>query len=164
MPQSIYYSTPLQNPSQHIRLLKITSALDHDRFTIEAWPLTQVPKYTAISYTWGAPYPKSTIAIKGEPFLVTRNAQTALRQVVPRAYEHGMQYIWMDAICIDQDSLLEKNAQVPLMGDIYRTASKVFACVGEHADGSRNVMLTAMNINHPVKPSHSDVSAFLERF
>jgi hypothetical protein len=33
--------------------------------------------------------------------------------------------MWVDAICIDQMSIAEKNKQIPLMGDLYRRAEQV---------------------------------------
>ncbi|KAI6797812.1 hypothetical protein KC332_g13920 [Hortaea werneckii] len=48
---------------------------------------------------------------------------------------HG--YFWIDAICINQDDIDEKNCQVQMMGEIYESAECVIACLGEHADDSR---------------------------
>lgn len=42
----------------------------------------------------------------------------------------------MDAICINQEDLQEKAAQIPLMGEIYTRAIRVLACIGPRADGS----------------------------
>jgi hypothetical protein len=39
--------------------------------------------------------------------------------------------IWIDAICIDQSNNLEKLQQIPLMGKVYSTASKVLVYLGE---------------------------------
>ncbi|KAK7722852.1 hypothetical protein SLS63_009126 [Diaporthe eres] len=45
-------------------------------------------------------------------------------------------YFWLDAICIDQTNLREKSKQVAMMGSIYKKASHVLACIGDHADDS----------------------------
>jgi len=39
--------------------------------------------------------------------------------------------LWIDAICINQSNVLERNAQVGLMGQIYRGAASVIIWVGE---------------------------------
>lgn len=39
-------------------------------------------------------------------------------------------YIWIDAICINQQDLAERSAQVTIMGDIYRTAQMVAIWLG----------------------------------
>jgi hypothetical protein len=44
------------------------------------------------------------------------------------AYERRV--FWIDAVCIDQASPIEKAAQIPLMGEIYSTASRVLAWLG----------------------------------
>ena len=44
--------------------------------------------------------------------------------------------LWTDALCINQASDKEKSEQVPLMGEIYSKAIKVFAWLGEADCGS----------------------------
>ena len=41
--------------------------------------------------------------------------------------------VWVDALCIDQDNVKEKIHQVAMMGDIYRSSSRVLIWLGEHA-------------------------------
>lgn len=43
--------------------------------------------------------------------------------------------LWADAISITQDNLVERNHQVSLMGDIYRSASLVFVSLGPVLNG-----------------------------
>jgi hypothetical protein len=40
-------------------------------------------------------------------------------------------YIWIDQICIDQQNLDERSAQVPLMNKIFAAAQYVFAWIGD---------------------------------
>jgi hypothetical protein len=44
--------------------------------------------------------------------------------------------IWIDALCINQVDIPERNAQVLLMGDIYNKAQRVVAWLGEELEGS----------------------------
>jgi hypothetical protein len=44
--------------------------------------------------------------------------------------------LWVDAICIDQSNIEERNHQVKLMDLIYKNAKIVFMWLGEEADGS----------------------------
>ncbi|KAK3366228.1 heterokaryon incompatibility protein-domain-containing protein, partial [Lasiosphaeria ovina] len=39
--------------------------------------------------------------------------------------------LWIDAICINQDDIAERNAQVAIMQHIYHTAVDVIAWIGE---------------------------------
>ncbi|KAK3178136.1 hypothetical protein OEA41_000269 [Lepraria neglecta] len=43
-----------------------------------------------------------------------------------------VKYIWIDAICINQQDLIERGAQVSVMGDIYRAAQSVVIWLGPH--------------------------------
>jgi hypothetical protein len=45
-------------------------------------------------------------------------------------------FLWIDAICIDQGNILERNHQVKRMGSIYEGASKVLVWLGPQKDQS----------------------------
>lgn len=51
-------------------------------------------------------------------------------------YSHGGCVVWIDAICIDEQSVEEKNQQVPLMCDIYSWASATVVWLGPAGDDS----------------------------
>lgn len=48
--------------------------------------------------------------------------------------------IWIDAICIDQSNIPERNYQVQQMRDIYRFAKQVLVWLGEEEDDSNLAM------------------------
>ena len=84
--------------------------------------------YEALSYTWGDTTEWRTIFVNDAPFPVTPNLFVALKYL--RRPESSRK-LWIDAICIDQTSLLEKTHQVGLMKDIYKGASRVLVWLGE---------------------------------
>jgi hypothetical protein len=45
-------------------------------------------------------------------------------------------YFWIDAICINQDDIPERNSQVQMMGDIYTNATFVMIWLGPGFDES----------------------------
>jgi Heterokaryon incompatibility protein (HET) len=55
--------------------------------------------------------------------------------------DHPTEWLWADAICINQSDDIEKAHQVPLMRDIYGTAKEVSVHLGESAS-AWNVLLT----------------------
>jgi hypothetical protein len=44
--------------------------------------------------------------------------------------------IWIDAICINQDDIIERGAQVQIMGEIYQTAWRLRIWLGEHSSNT----------------------------
>ena len=84
------------------------------------------PIYEALSYTWGSEPASTTIKINGQPFLVRENLYNALwhlRLSTPRV-------IWVDAVCINQGDIPERNSQVSLMAFIYTRAQRVLVWLG----------------------------------
>ncbi|KAF3038731.1 hypothetical protein E8E11_005943 [Didymella keratinophila] len=55
----------------------------------------------------------------------------------PRSIEgehHRSTWFWIDALCIDQDNVDERNHQVQQMGEIFSQARQVFAWLGSNQD------------------------------
>ena len=64
---------------------------------------------------------------------VTGNLKVAL---VRLRYRDAPRNLWIDTICINQDDLKERSAQVQLMGEIYKRASRVLIWLGEEDSGT----------------------------
>lgn len=97
-------------------------------------------EYDALSYAWGSGGKVCKIGCNGLQVLVTENLFEALRAL--RCPNKNHRYLWVDALCINQDNSSEKNEQVWNMLAIYQKARKVIAWLGvaEHKD-MRNVLL-----------------------
>lgn len=137
----------LPDAATYIRLIEIHHA-DRDDGEIEIgisnWPLTEVPKYQAVSYTWGEATTTVPISIRG--CTGTLNVRQSCADVLRQAYcfkAENSAYIWVDAICINQEDNVEKSSQVAMMGDIFENAECVLACVGMH-DESSEFLLEAL--------------------
>ena len=120
----------LPDASQYIRLLRIDPGEGGDDLTysLEVFKLDDTPEHAAISYTWGITEPARYVTINGSHVSVRDNCRYAMWQ----NRLHGLaDYYWMDAICINQADLTEKNSHVAMMGAIYQNASVVVCCVGE---------------------------------
>ncbi|KAH7021524.1 heterokaryon incompatibility protein-domain-containing protein [Microdochium trichocladiopsis] len=126
---------PLGDASKQIRLLKIDPGGfdDEIRCTITTCALGEVSEFNAISYTWGPEQPQRDIFINGLRFPVRHNCHYALQQA--RQYQSSVP-IWIDSVCIDQNNLHEKGAQVGIMGDVYARAATVLACIGQDDEAS----------------------------
>jgi hypothetical protein len=101
---------------------------DHDHIVCELFPRTfaSKPVYECLSYTWGTQPANKNITVNGQHFLVRENLFNALRQL--RRGE--ARPLWVDAICINQADIQERNAQVSLMAFIYKRATKVLVWLG----------------------------------
>ncbi|KAK4035303.1 heterokaryon incompatibility protein-domain-containing protein, partial [Parachaetomium inaequale] len=93
------------------------------------------PPFSSLSYVWGPQTFPSSIKITSAgagggdlPLpLPTANLDAALRRFrLPDA----PRLLWADAICINQQDISERNAQVLLMADIYRTADTTLCWLG----------------------------------
>jgi hypothetical protein len=86
------------------------------------------PLYTALSYTWGLPScPHLPILLNGGKFLAGENLWLALYEL-QKSSEPVV--IWIDAICIDQGNIPERDHQVRKMRTIYEQAKHVLVWLG----------------------------------
>jgi hypothetical protein len=67
-----------------------------------------------------------TIHVDGQPLRIKPNLWACLYTLS----RHGWQYIWADAVCINQDDIAEKNQQVRMMDRIYQNATVVSVWLG----------------------------------
>lgn len=97
------------------------------------------PEYTAVSYTWGSPEDicPLPIWIDGKTFTVHNNLFFLLRTL---RHSKQVRTFWIDAIAINQNDMIEKNHQVGLMAQIYRTAETVKVWLGPHANRSEDAI------------------------
>ena len=85
--------------------------------------------YEALSYAWGDPSPVSQITFPGLNLRISVSQNLA--DGLARLHRDGQTLlIWIDAICIDQRSVEERNQQVRLMGSIFRQAKLVKVWLG----------------------------------
>ncbi|KXH33013.1 hypothetical protein CSIM01_05148 [Colletotrichum simmondsii] len=99
----------------------ISCALNHIAFG-------EKPSYEALSYRWGEEAPVHTIVLNGHPFIVRKNLHDALLYLRNRG-NGGL--LWVDAICIDQTNVQERNRQVAIMRHIYFRAQTVIVWLGK---------------------------------
>lgn len=96
-------------------------------------------EYVAISYARGEPDFSHQIWLGDEPFPIDANLDSALRHLRRR---DSLVRLWVDAVCINQADIVEKNAQVQQMRSIFSAASETIVWLGP-AGG--NTALSAWN-------------------
>lgn len=75
---------------------------------------------------WGDPNATSTIVIGEHQLPITKSLELALRQLRSKKAIT----LWIDAICINQSDIIERNSQVREMELIYEIAMKVNIWLG----------------------------------
>lgn len=90
-------------------------------------PLCWVPEYEALSYVWGDPPSTVDIDVNGQLVKVRENLKDALLALRLSNTERVM---WIDALCINQDDIKERSAQVSRMPEIYQRAIRTISWLG----------------------------------
>jgi hypothetical protein len=102
--------------------------------------------YKALSYTWGAPEPTKILLLDGIQIQVRENLWQALYHI---RQQNATLQLWVDALCINQEDIPERNEQVSRMGTLYNQAEEVIVWLGPEKDGS-DVAISF--IRHSVTP------------
>ncbi|KAI1075687.1 heterokaryon incompatibility protein-domain-containing protein [Whalleya microplaca] len=134
----------LTNP-MGFRLVRLQSSLDDTSAIFSdlvECNLSTATSYIALSYTWrdpvveeNSPWEFEKIFVNSRQFSVGINLFCALK-----ALRNTKAYLWVDAICINQQDNHERSIQVALMGEIFSRASKVYAWLGPEVEISHLAM------------------------
>ncbi|TVY34191.1 Heterokaryon incompatibility protein 6,OR allele [Lachnellula subtilissima] len=142
---------------KEIRLLEIAPGPDDDPISCSLAHFspenTVQEQYFALSYEWGPEDgPRRHIFLNGYTVSVRENLWRALWHLRKRAgwrdvtCESDMLHygasaawlcrskIWIDALCVNQSDITERNHQVRLMAQIYRNAKEVLVWLGRLAN------------------------------
>lgn len=127
---------PLTQDDIRILYLKAGSVSEPVQISLTQANLECPPPYDALSYCWGQPVEESRFVITcdGKQMVVTQNLHEALPFL---RFEDRDRALWIDAICINQESEDEKSQQVGIMKQIYEKADKVIIWLGKMADEHR---------------------------
>jgi len=122
--------SPLETSTDGIRLLTLEPPGKSDssiKCTLQDATFAQKPKYEALSYTWGDGAATMRILVNGQDFEVGQNLYDALKHL---RLGGRARTIWVDAICINQSDITEKNQQIRMMPITYSRASQVLIWLG----------------------------------
>ena len=97
--------------SEELRSIRL---IDVNLRKIVNYPSTNHTRYFALSYMWGDASQQSYDL--GD--VLDQVCQT-IEDVIEVTKRVGVNYLWVDSICINQESESHKESQIPLMGSIY---------------------------------------------
>jgi hypothetical protein len=130
-PQGFTYK-PFNDPSSSIRLLKVRPFRQDGLVEVEIqqshddsdW---SSDPYMCLSYVWGESVERRWISLNGHQHPVRVNLFNFLQVA---SVQFANQNLWIDALCINQDNLDEKNHQVRRMATIYKSCECVLVWLG----------------------------------
>ncbi|KAF7573283.1 hypothetical protein PtrM4_081880 [Pyrenophora tritici-repentis] len=126
---------PLDRSEPSIRLIQILPELSDDgRIQCTITHTTTSAEYKCLSYQWRDKTPTHTILIDGKIFTIPHNLFNFFTAAHDKAASEGPAALgpyWMDALCIDQSNVLERNHQVAQMSKIYAGARCVYIWLGK---------------------------------
>ncbi|KAM0347651.1 hypothetical protein ACHAPU_004664 [Fusarium lateritium] len=156
---------PLEN--NEIRLIHVEPGVsDSISIQLSNVNLDTQPAFWALSYVWGPREDPAVVTINGFAFSVTRNLYHALdeyrRQFSENDGNTASSYLWVDAICLNQNDHVEKSIQVPRMSLIYGRCERVLAWLGPVEDDDmadvRQLADKLKLFEVPADPSHQSIS------
>ncbi|KAF4632192.1 hypothetical protein G7Y89_g5939 [Cudoniella acicularis] len=109
-----------------IRLLRISDG--PDQFKIIHTHFDTAPAYSVVSYSWNDQFCDQDLRIDRCYLKVIKNLISGLPHLIECA---NTQYLWIDAICINQRDDDEKAIQVPLMKEIYTKCQECLVWLGQ---------------------------------
>ncbi|KAI0158175.1 heterokaryon incompatibility protein-domain-containing protein [Xylariaceae sp. FL1272] len=121
---------PLVPELHEIRLLRLHPSDTFEgalRCSLFCTGLSDPPPYEALSYVWGDLNFTQDVSVDGHSHKITRNLEVALRYL--RCIDTD-RILWIDALCIDQSNIVERNHQVTLMKSIYSQCERDIAWLG----------------------------------
>ena len=126
---STLYQTHL--PKDDIRLLTVLPSGELDapvECEIHQFHTSTAPEYEGLSYVWGDPTDKTAVTCNGTGITVTTNFRNALGRI---RNPSESKTVWVDALCLNQADVGEKNVHVPIMGHVYSQATNTVIFIGE---------------------------------
>lgn len=132
---------PLDETKREIRVLQVsrcdaTDKQQRRKLKANLLPvsLDDDPAYLALSYTWGDPSPVGSFKTDhigaGDTFRYNQGVFDIVNTLVPEDSTSTL-YLWIDALCINQSDMKERESQVLLMGDVYTKTRSVLIYLGE---------------------------------
>lgn len=123
---------PLDLKANSIRLLRVLPThRTNGLLELELWHSALPAGYRCLSYMWGTRTKSHRILLNGHVFSVGDNLHSFLKEVSRWSRRGFSEPLWIDAICIDQESVVERGHQVQRMGDIYASAQEVYVWLGD---------------------------------
>jgi hypothetical protein len=152
------------------RLLRISAAV----VTLVDFDGSMTGRFAALSYCWG----DSQELARNPPFIATASTCASLRTGIPlsglpltvrQAVEVcvclGIEYLWVDALCIIQDDTADWEREAKKMATVYTMATVTIIAASSTSchSGFFHVDLGSVRLDSPLPPQHQLVARRVNR-
>ena len=156
IPWDYYTYNALPEKTSLIRLVELLpgGTIDQIRCRIHHVDLDNLPRspsssiqritYEALSYTWDSQLFYQFVWCDGKVLPVTQNLHDALKRI---RQPGSSILLWVDAICINQMDVAERNHQLGLMRQIFNRAHQVIAWLGEEDTDTKSAFALVERIS-----------------
>jgi hypothetical protein len=117
---------PLNRPTE-IRVVTLQRGSIGEPICCKLTNVDFTQRYEAVSYEWGPRCDKELIYVNSAPHMIRKNLYNALIHFRRSKYDR---HLWIDALCINQKDIPEKNRQLRMMGTIYKQAWDTLVWLG----------------------------------
>ena len=138
-------------PEKSIRLFRIKATSPRLEIELRDFSISKAPQYEAISYCWGQLPVDREILCNGRSYRITQHLLEGLCShcsVFNRRWRQ--RWLWVDAVSIKQDDVVEKAQQVAHMGQIFSGAHRVVVWLGSSAHDSDMVFDRMKEVTHTI--------------
>jgi hypothetical protein len=153
--------TPEETERGDLIILNVVTGQTHPLQT-SAPPSEEIPeyqgRYEALSYTWGDAGISEFCQIKDDQdndmgmWGLRPSLASALRYL--RCSNQERVFL-IDAMCINQEDIEERNEQVKRMTNIYKLAQRVIAWLGEESTNSKNALTALQHVGWQLESTMS---------
>lgn len=94
------------------------------------------PDYAAVSYVWADEELKLTTArLEAMQAEIARETlPQAINEAIAKAHDIGLRYMWVDSLCVLQDSQHDKERECHATAEVYRNAAVTIVTAKRHQD------------------------------
>ena len=133
------YTYQALKKEDEIRIFKVEKIGPNEwQYDIEHTTLAHAPPFETVSYVWGPDTRRNILRLRDDRTIRINNN---LAQALPYlSAECKTGYLWIDQININQSSTQERNHQVKMMGNIYRSGERVIAWLGMGPKPSKKLL------------------------
>jgi hypothetical protein len=139
---------PLDLARTQVRLIRILDGLPGSSIQCELWHTDLGEEHTCLSYMCGDDEPAYAILVNGRKLLVRNNLSDFLADARDRRFRMPL---WIDAICLNQSNVVERNHQVQQMWRIYASAAEILVWAGKLPSSLVDICRTVNDLHERIE-------------